>query len=324
MKLLIRTIALMIIGITALTQFGCSSSVEDKQYLHSSVVDGYRIMEQAGNLFNYGKYEDASHYFHSAFNRFVLTDYLPGKFIAASNLVTVYVRMRNNDSAAYWFSQAKIISSAHKNLSDSFILLEIRFHYERSEFAKVIEICNRNQISNSNIQGRIELLSYIINSKISLKQDARKEYSSLKILLSEFDFNLKSNKTRLFAFAYYTLGLYEMEYGDVNEAIKYVSFSLEIDKINANTSGIADNLYLLGKCEIIKQNITMAIDYFNRAYNIYTLLRDNQAAIATEARIILTRKPESNTKYAIDRLLEIKEQTNNRELIEEIKNYLKK
>jgi hypothetical protein len=271
-----KTISKYFLIIYLLVASGCYQSGGEKINFNQSITDGYRLIDYANRLITLRNYRNAVNNYLLAYNRFALSDYIDGRYDSASKLVFAYNYLGVKDSSNYWLSKSEQISEFSNNLKEKHTLTKIKFYYEQNEYDKVLSYLSNLRIEQFAQGIKIELLSYKILSATMKLVDVSESYNSLYESLTKTFSTEKQTSYEVLSFGWYTLGYYDFYNKNSEDAMVKFQTSLKIDKGNGNSEGIADNLFMLGKCSESNNKITDAIQYYERALEIYKVLNSSE------------------------------------------------
>jgi tetratricopeptide (TPR) repeat protein len=116
-------------------------------------------------------------------------------------------------------------------------------------------------------------------------KEMSEEYNVLHSQLTKHNPNDDDVSYEVLSFGWYTLGYTDFYKNDVIDAIDKFNISLRIDKEKGNHGGIADNLYMLGKCAEKNYELRNAVNYYERALEIYKVLKNEETVFELKNRI---------------------------------------
>lgn len=268
---------------------GCYQSGGEKMNLNQSVTDGYRLIDYANRLSTLKNYRNAVNNYLLAYNRFALADYIDGRLDAATKLVLVYKYIGLKDSSDYWLKKSEEISEYSINLKEKYLLIKVKYLYEENAYTEVLRYLSKIDIDKFIVGIKVEILSYKILAATISSVDAIDSYNSLHSTLTSLT-KKDQISYEVVSFGWYTLGYSDFYKKDITNANIKFNMSLSIDKEKGNSEGIADNLFMLGKCAEFDGNKNEALIYYERALEIYKVLNSTELVSELINKISLLRK----------------------------------
>jgi len=262
--------------ISILIVFGCSSI--PKRQIPNALLEAQRYLKSAGEAELNLQNKRALNLFEKAYNSFTRIDNLEGKIKAGLGMATIYHRMEDKTNHDLWLN--KIKDFAYLNKKDMLPLIklhEIKIAYETERLKTVLELTR--SFPDHSLIWNLESNAYRSLALIKSDQDYETEKKIINSNLGKIEKLFQKNRLEepeLYPFLLYTSGYIATADQSWEEAISLFKDARRADQELANSLGIADDLYALAKCyEILLEN-ELAIDYYQRAREIYCLIADSK------------------------------------------------
>jgi tetratricopeptide (TPR) repeat protein len=194
-----------------------------------------------------------------------------------------------SDSADY----QKIITNMKKLIKDvrpasEYRITQIDF-WRAFQIGKYQDILDREiDTTKLPLNVRIEILSFLIQSKAKLKQTNDNEKALLKKAIIKYKLRLKRKDTlrpELLSNAYYSLAYSDAVVNNQTEALSWLSKAITLDRNYDLYIHLAEDYALAGKCERKKNNLIKAKADFVIAHQIF--METNQIDEAKEIKLLL-------------------------------------
>lgn len=221
-----------------------------------------------------------------AYDLFTGIDYIEGKINAGLSIARQYFYLDKPGESKKWLNRAgDLIESNLPQMAGVKTILLIEMAFEKNDYQKVIEISAST--STLNPEWQIEILCYTMVSKAQLNRDYQPEFkrvqAELPKLQKRFD-KRRMNDPEVLSFVYYYTGYIHSIEKNWQSALLYFEKAKEIDGLMDNPSGLGKDLYSLGLCYEKLGLLKKAASSYQRAAEIFTLLKDAEAAEKAKKR----------------------------------------
>lgn len=179
----------------------------------------------------------------------------------------------NEDSLGYQTTinyMRKLVQDVSPGYKYRIIQIEFWKAFQTHDYNTILE--SKIDIAKLPLNVRIELLSYIIQTKAKLILSCDQEQAQLKKSILKYKLKLKRKDTlqpELLSNAYYSLAFSEAVANDNAEALSWLSKAISLDRNYDLYIHLAEDFSLAGKCERKRNNLINARANFVIAHQIF-------------------------------------------------------
>lgn len=325
MKLNLKQITFSISA--AIWLVACSSSNIKEREISSEVRSGRSLLESANYFLQVGDLNTALQTYRKAYDLFTLVDDLEGKFHTSIGIIKTLIHSGKYDEALNLIKKLETTEIISKELSEQYKLTVVEYHFSKEEYDQVKNLTELTVIEQYSKNFQLIMMAYRLYSLSKLNED----YTYEKNILIESIKNIREKVTTLtesdlldISFVYSALGYVFSKEEKWEKANSLFQNSLEIEKQMGNYRNIADNLFALG---IVNKNLgkfDLAIDYFYRASEIYRILKNTSLSEKADVeKLFIKLQINQNDSDAINNLRKILSSTNDEQLREKIRNFIR-
>lgn len=305
----------------------CSSANIKEREISSEVRNGRSLLESADHFLKVNDLNTALQTYETAYKLFTLVDDIEGKFQASIGIIKTLTHLCKYDDALSMIKKIENTEITSTELTEQYKLTLVEYHFSKKEYDPVINLTDLKVINNYSGNLPLIMLAYRLYSLLKLNQD----YANEKNILIESIQNIQEKESALtekdlfdLGFVYFTLGYIFSKDEKWEKAHSFFLQSLEIEKQDGNHKGIADNLYALGIVSKKLGKFKSAIDYFQRASDVYNIMKDNSSAEKSEVeRLMIKLQLDKNDNESLNNLRKILYSTNDEELRNKIRNLIR-
>ncbi len=262
----------------------CSSlpkKIESQSFTFARVKMKYAREAQKQQDFN-----RALRLYLEAYDLFTGIDDIEGKINAGLSIARQYFYLDNPEGSKEWLNRAgNLIESNLPQMQGAKAILLVEMAFEKNDYQKVIELSAAT--STPNFEWQMEILCYTMVCKAQLNRDYQPEFkrvqAELPKLQKRFD-KRRMDDPEVLSFVYYYSGyIYSIE-KNWQSALGYFEKAREIDALMDNPAGLGKDLYSLGQCYEKLGAFKKAASSFQRAAEIFNLLKDAESTEKAKKR----------------------------------------
>jgi|GEM_PF-917257 len=254
---------------------GCSSL--PKEVAPQTIEMAHIKMKLAREAQGRQAYASALRLFADAYELFTRADHIRGKIDSGLSIARQYFYLDKKAEAETWIQKASdwIKWNAQEMLGAKAILL-IEMAFSKDDHQTVVDIAKKT--FTPNIEWETEILCYDAASRLKLKMDyspdLQKILANLPLLEKRFEKN-KLEDPEVLSLGYFYAGhilcTAEKKW---REALVFFAKAKDVDSLIDNPYGVGKSLYSLGCCYMELGVEKEARSSFERALEIFTLLKD--------------------------------------------------
>ncbi len=275
---------LVVVLLCVLYLIGCSS-LPKKMEPRSLVFAGMKMrlarvaQQQHDFLHALALYGEAYSYFTSI-------DDIQGKIAAGLSIARQYFYLEQPAETEKWLNQiSTLIESTAPQMVVARELLLIEMAFAKEEFQKVITLAAA--IHTGNLEWQMEIRCYAMVAKAKLKQDYKVEFAQVQAGFAELQKRFEKRNlgdAEVLSLGYYYTGyIYSLE-EKWPLGLEFFEKARSIDSVMDNSYGLGKDLYSLGRCYEKLGDRKKAISSYNRATEIFILLKDDIMAKKAKER----------------------------------------
>ncbi len=283
-------------------------------------IDGFILLSKANEYAKRNNFDFAYEIYSDAYNKFTLIDHIEGKVKCIYGFVKVALAGGNDSLALSALGQLDIYSRINPGYREYFLTAKSEYFARRKSFPELISFIKANISAYVSNEANLKLAVLQLNAAGSVGWNINEYYEVVEKFLPEalsLEESKELEEPEIIGAAYYALGYADILNKRYQDAKKNFLLALEYDRKYANTKGIGDDLYHLGLIFKYTNEPTEALNYFERASEVYKIISSQfWYEVALVEKLALLPDNES-TKIQLQNLLqssqypEIKEKITN-------------
>ncbi|MFH0736116.1 MAG: tetratricopeptide repeat protein [bacterium] len=254
--------------------------------------------------------EKAISSFLSAYNFLLLSDYSKEKLVICLLLADSYKSINDTINYYYWLNSAKMLSVKNNLHKPKMLLFDLKQLFKDKDYSHIIYAKQTLNISNFNDEEMMEILSYVMLSKYFTNNDYSKEFQLLIDLNKKMN-NLyienDFNNLHILSYVCYNLGFINYYANNLTTALDYFEKSLEYDSLIENYMGAAENLFNIANIYKKQNNFEKAIYYFSLSSDIFNIINNKDSYYKTRLSALELLFNSEKSKSAQQEINQLKE-----------------